>query len=1006
MNLYKRFAITVGFILCVAGYFSQQNFSQYVNPFIGTAGHGHTFPGAVLPFGMVQLSPDTRIDGSWDGCSGYHFSDSIIYGFSHTHLSGTGCSDWGDILLMPMLGEPSMDTKIYSSKFSHKNEKATAGYYQVLLDDDKINVELTTTLRTGIHKYTFPKSEKANLILDLLHRDKTLNCNIRVLDSVTISGFRISQAWAKEQHIYFILKFSKPFKKMAFAVNKTFKPGLDFKTREQAQGAYFQFDNTDEKPLLVKASISLVNTDGALKNMLAEAPNWNFENYKNKADSIWNKQLQKIEVTDDDKNKLTTFYTALYHCFIHPSLSMDVDSMYRGRNNQTHKATGFTNYSVFSLWDTYRALHPLFTLIERKRTVDFINTFLYQYKQSKRLPMWELSANETDCMIGFHSASVITDALEKGIDGFDTLSIYEALKASASYSNFGIPTYNKKRFLEIEDESENVSKSLEYSYDNWCISKVAEKLNKLKEAQLYAQLAQTHKNLFDMSTGFMRPRKNGGWLSPFNPTEINNHFTEGNSWQYSFYVPHDIEGLIKLHGGKQNFEKKLDELFNTTEKLSGREQSDVTGLIGQYAHGNEPSHHIAYLYNFVGKPQKTINTVQKICNEFYNNSPDGLIGNEDCGQMSAWYVFSAMGFYPVCPGSVQYVLSQPIFKNIKINFEDGKSFEIENNFSENKRLAGYTLNKRKLNRTAFTYNQIQYGAKLAYLFLNINDSSNIFIKDSGMRTPVSRINYEKYAPVLPKIIPKSVKAKYESKLPNGLIIPAPIINAESQIFKTNLEISITNINYETSTIVYTTDGSEPNKSSSIYFKPFKIDSTSIIKAKIYDKKDSSITIVAKFYKLKYNYDITVSSKANSQYNANGPISLVDGLNGEADWRKGNWLGYQNQDFECVVDLKNKRDISFVSLNCLQDSRSWILMPTQVDIYVSNDNKKFSLVGTVENHITPDNETIQTQKFEKQLAKFVNARYVKIVAKNFGKLPDWHLGKGDNAFIFVDEIEIK
>lgn len=1006
MKYFKRLTITLTFIFSVLGYFSQQNFSQYVNPFIGTGGHGHTFPGAVLPFGMVQLSPDTRVDGSWDGCSGYHYTDSVIYGFSHTHLSGTGCSDWGDILLMPMLSEPSMDNKIYSSKFSHKNEKASAGYYQVLLDDDKINVELTTTLRTGIHKYTFPKSEKANLILDLLHRDKTLNCNIRVLDSVTISGFRISQAWAKEQHIYFILKFSKPFKKMEYAINKTFKPKLDFRTGEQAQGAYFQFDNTDGKPLLVKASISLVNTDGALKNMLAETPNWDFESYKNKADSIWNKQLHKIEVQDADKDKVATFYTALYHCFIHPSLSMDVDSMYRGRDNKTHKANKHTNYSVFSLWDTYRAVHPLFTLIERKRTVDFINTFLYQFKQSKRLPMWELSANETDCMIGFHSASVITDALEKGIGGFDTLSIYEAMKASASYSNFGIPIYNKKRFLEIDDESENVSKSLEYSYDNWCMSKVAEKLNKLKDAQLYAQLAQTHKNLFDASTGYMRPRKNGGWLSPFNPTEINNHYTEGNSWQYSFYVPHDIEGLIQLHGGKQNFEKKLDALFNTTEKLTGREQSDVTGLIGQYAHGNEPSHHIAYLYNFVGKPQKTINTVQKICNEFYKNSPDGLIGNEDCGQMSAWYVFSAMGFYPVCPGSVQYVLSQPLFKTIKINFEDGKSFEIENNFSENKTLAGYTLNKRKLNRTGFTYNQIQYGAKLSYLFLNINDSSNIFLKDSGLHTPVSRINYEKYAPVLPKIIPKSIKEKYESKLPNGLIIPTPIIKAESQIFKTNLEISINNINYEAATIVYTTDGSEPNKSSSIYFKPFKIDSTSIIKAKIYDKKDSSITIVAKFYKLKYSYDVTVSSKANLQYSSNGPVSLIDGLNGDIDWRKGNWLGYQNQDFECIIDLKTKKEISYMSLNCLQDSRSWILMPTQVDIYTSNDNKKYIITGSIENFITPDNEIVQTQKFEKQLAKSVNARYVKIVAKNFGKLPDWHQGKGDNAFIFVDEIEIK
>ena len=995
------------FLLMARDNFSQQNFSQYVNPFIGTGGHGHTFPGALLPFGMVQLSPDTRVDGSWDGCSGYHYSDSIIYGFSHTHLSGTGCSDWGDILLMPMTGEPSFDKNIYASAFSHKNEKAGAGYYQVMLDDDKINVELTTTLRTGIHKYTFPKNEKVFVILDLLHRDKTLDCNIRILDSVTISGFRISKAWAKEQHIYFIMKFSKPFKKMEYAVNKIFKPNLDFKTREQAHGGYFQFDNTDEKPLLVKVGISLVNTDGAYKNMIAEAPHWNFENYKNTADTIWNKQLHKIEVEDDDKNKLTTFYTALYHCFIHPSLSMDVDSAYRGRNNEKHKALEFTNYSVFSLWDTYRAVHPLFTLIERKRTVDFINTFLYQYKQSKRFPMWELSSNETDCMIGFHAVSVIADAMVKGIGGFDTLSVYDGIKASATYSNFGIPTFNKKRFLQIDDECESVSKSLEYGYDNWCMSQIADRINKPKDLKLYTQLAQSYKNLFDVGTGFMRPRKNGNWLSPFYPAEINNHFTEANSWQYSFYVPHDIEGLIKLYGGKQNFEKKLDELFTTTEKTSGREQADVTGLMGQYAHGNEPSHHMAYLYNFVGKPQKTIDKVQKICNEFYKNLPDGLIGNEDCGQMSAWYVFSSMGFYPVCPGSVQYVLSQPIFKHIKINFEDGKSFEIENNMSENQTVAGYTINNRKLIRSSFTYNQIRYGAKLIYLFADAKDTSNKFLKEGGINPPVSKIYFNKDLIPTSRFTSPAAKLRIEANNASYIIKPSPIIKTESQVFKTNLDVSIHIINYDEATLVYTTDGSEPNKSSPIYFKPFKIDSTTTIKTKIYDKGDSSITTEAKFYKLKYNYDVAVTSTANAQYNANGNNSLIDGLYGSTDWRKGNWLGYQNQNFECVIDLKTKKNISYFNVNCLQDSRSWILMPTQINFYSSNDNKKFTLIESIDNtSILPEDETVRLKTYEKQLAKIVTARYIKITAKNYGKLPEWHQGKGDNAFIFIDEVEIR
>ena len=979
MNVIKKTYLIFLFLLLVKNNFSQQNFSQYVNTFIGTGGAGHTFPGAVLPFGMVQLSPDTRVDGSWDGCGGYHYSDSIIYGFSHTHLSGTGVSDWGDILIMPMLGEPSMDNKIYSSKFLHSTEVASAGFYEVVLQDDAINAQLTTTLRTGIHKYTFPKTANANIILDLLHRDKTLDCNITVIDSVTVSGYRQSQAWAKDQHIYFVIKFSKPFKKMQFAVTKKFVQKIN--ANQKAQGAYFEFDNTDNKPLMLKVAISPVSTNGALKNLITEAPHWNFEKYKYQADSVWNKQLQKIEVQHTDKNILTTFYTALYHCFIHPSLSMDVDSTYRGRDNQPHTAIGFTNYSVFSLWDTYRALHPLFTLLERKRTTDFITTFLNQYQQSKRLPMWELSSNETDCMIGFHATSVIADAMAKGIFGFDSLLMYQAVKASASYSNFGIPIFNKKRFLQVDDESESVSKSLEYSYDNWCVAQIAQYLKKPLDVKVHTELAQAYKNLFDIGTGNMRPRKNGNWLSPFYPNEINNHFTEGNSWQYSFYVPQDIEGLIKLHGGKQNFENKLDELFTTTQKTSGRQQADVTGLIGQYAHGNEPSHHMAYLYNYVGKPQKTINIVHKICNEFYKNAPNGLIGNEDCGQMSAWYVFSAMGFYPVCPGSPLYVLSQPIFKNVKINFEDGASFIIENNAPENQIVAGYDWNTKKLLRSVIHHNQIQNGGKLAFSFLNKTDTSNNYGKSGIKNLPPSRIL-------------------------THTIIPSPIIYANEQVFKTTVEVSINIINYKACTIVYTLDGSEPTPLSTIYTKPFIISNNATVKTKLYDAKDSSITTTAIFYKLKYNYDVVVTSTPNAQYSASGSSSLIDGLNGDSDWRKGNWLGYQYQDFECIIDLKQNQNISYLSLNCLQDSRSWILMPTQVNFYASNDAINFTLIASVDNTIKATDETTQLKKFEKQLHKKTNARYVKIIAKNYGKLPQWHQGKGDGAFVFVDELEIK
>ncbi len=977
LRFFKR-SFFCSLMLCFFATFSQSNLTQYVDPFIGTGGHGHTFPGAVLPFGMVQLSPDTRIDGSWDGCSGYHYSDSIIYGFSHTHLSGTGVSDWGDILVMPTVGQPSCDNKIYSSKFSHGNETAEAGFYEVRLLDDEIKAELTTTLRTGIHRYTFPTTKEANIILDLLHRDKTLNCNITIIDSVTIGGYRMSEAWAKNQEVYFVMRFSKPFKKMEFVINRTFKTKMDFKKKEKAQGAYFQFHVTREEPLIVKVAISSVNMEGALKNLEAEAKHWDFDKYKADAKKTWNDQLKKIEVKNkkDDFNKLKIFYTALYHTCIHPSLNMDVDSQYRGRDGQIHLAKGFTNYSVFSLWDTYRALHPLFTIIERKRTSDFINTFLAHYQQSGRLPMWELSGNETDCMIGFHSVSVIADAMAKGIRGFDSILAYNAAKATASYTGMGIPIFNKNGYLQIDDESESVSKTLEYGYDNWCVAQIAGNLNKKEEQKKYLKLSQAYKNVFDVSTGFMRPRKNGNWLSPFYASEINNHFTEANSWQYSFNVPHDISGLINLHGGRQKFENKLDELFLTTEKLKGREQSDVTGLIGQYAHGNEPSHHMAYLYNFVGKPQKTIQLIRQISENFYKTSPDGLIGNEDCGQMSAWYVFSAMGMYPVCPGTTQYVLGTPLFNEVKINLESGKSFAITNESEKEMMINGFALNGKKQNNSFIDHKQVMSGGKMIYDHSQPNDITNKY----GVNEP-------------------------STSVVSGSFVTTPLIVSTAQVFKDRMEVSIQSANAKAAKLVYTLDGSEPKQTSSIYSKPFFIDKNCTVKAKIFSGKEISSIVEANFFKLKYNYDITVISKPNPQYAADGPQSLIDGIENIPEWRKGNWLGFQYQDFECLIDMKKITSFDHISLECLQDSRSWILFPTNVSYYGSMDGKIYEEIAIVDNQIKVDDYNVQIRRFEKTMPVKVNYRYIKVVAKNFGKLPEWHAGKGDEAFIFVSEIVI-
>ena len=984
--MYLQSVKKIIFLLFVAVQFhliAQKNFATYVNPFIGTGGHGHTFPGAVLPFGMVQLSPDTRIDGSWDGCGGYHYSDSTIYGFSHTHLSGTGVSDWGDVLLMPVLEKPEFDNKKYSSRFSHKTEKASPGFYEVMLEDEKIKTELTATLRTGIHRYTFPSGKEASMILDLLHRDKTLSSNIRILDSVTISGFRVSEAWAKEQHVYFIIKFSKPFIKYGYALNKTFKDSLDKKKREMAQGGYFTFDISDGKPLIVKVSLSPVNTDGALKNMKAEAAHWDFEKYKSEAEKNWNKELSKIEVKSNDKNRMINFYSALYHCMIHPSLNMDVDSMYRGRDNKIHQANGFNYYTVFSLWDTYRALHPLLTIIDKKRTKDFIMTFFYQFDKAYRLPVWELSSNETDCMIGYHSVSVIADAFVKGINDYDTVVVYRAMKSAANYSALGTPAFIKNGYLSVDDEPESVSKTLEYAYDDWCIAQVAQKLGKKDDYAHFIKRSQAYQNLFDASTGFMRPRKNGNWLSPFDPSEVNNHFTEANSWQYSFYVPHDMDGLIKLHGGDAGFEKKLDELFSASSKTTGREQADITGLIGQYAHGNEPSHHMAYLYNYIGKPQKTIQITHKILNEFYKNSPDGLIGNEDCGQMSAWYVFSSMGFYPVTPGNPMYTLSSPIFDEIKINLEDGKKFSIKNNYSttgsETGIVTSVSINDKISYRSSLPHVMIMNGGNISFNYGMTNDSVKYGV--NTMHRPHTRIQANP-------------------------IVTSPVIISESKSFKKKQEIKIHTIANISGNIAYTTDGSEPTKKSQLYFKPVSIDTTCIFKAKMYTENDSSSTTTSYFYKMPHNWKVTLNCKYNRQYTAGGDEGIIDGVYGETNWRKGEWQGYQGQDFEAVIDLGKEQTVSMLSADFLQDTRAWIVFPAEIEYYTSNDGKKFKSSGKILNPVAASDYEVQTKKFAYRLPSPMKTRYIKFKAKNFGKLPEWHLGAGGDAFIFIDEIEVK
>ena len=923
------------FLVLISIFGSAQNYAKYVNPFIGTGGHGHTFPGATVPYGMVQLSPDTRIDGSWDGCSGYHYSDNLIYGFSHTHLNGTGVSDFGDIMLMPYMGEPSFDNKIYSSKFSHANEKASAGFYSVKLDKDNIDVRLTTSTRVGFHEYTFNKTGQANIILDLNHRDELLEGEVRIIDDRTVEILRRSKAWAEDQYVFARIEFNVPLNIIRSEANI-----LNSKNLYKGTKLALNFSKNVQKgdKILIKVLLSPTSFEGAKLNS-SEIMNWDFENVKKDAENLWNKELSKIEVTSDDQNKLAIFYTALYHTMMEPNIAQDLDGKYRGRDNKIHTAKGFDYYTVFFFFFTFRAAHPLYTLIDKKRTSDYINTFLAQYEQGGRLPVWELASNETDCMIGYHSVSVIADAMAKGITGFDHEKAFEASKASAMRDVLGLKAYKENGFISIDDDHESVSKTVEYAYDDWCIAQMAKILNKKEDHEYFMKRSQSWKNLFNYNTGFIQPKKNGGWLKDFDPREVNNNYTEGNGWQYTFFVPQDIPGMIEAYGGNKKFEAKLDEMFNAESKTTGREQVDVTGLMGQYAHGNEPSHHMAYLYNYIGKPEKTAEKVHYILENFYKNSPDGLIGNEDCGQMSAWYVLSSMGIYDVTPGTVNWDKTTPYFDKVKINFENGENATITK-----KKMEGY-LKELMTRSTPDTFTKI---------------------------------------------------------------IEVPLIEAESRSFKDKMKIEIIAKNKKDDIYYLETikdhDYSNVKRAFVKYEKPFFISTSSTISAYVKTKNGQSNTISAEFFKKPNNFTVDLRYKYYPQYNAGGDEGLVDGIYGTENWKKGEWQGYQPENFEAVVDIKKKMNITEISSNYLQDSRSWILMPTKVEYYVSSDNVQYFLMATLKNDVDPKNGETIIKKFTAKILP-TEARYVKVKAYNFGKLPDWHQGSGGDAYIFVDEIEV-
>ncbi len=791
--------------------------AKKVNPFIGTGAHGHTYPGVSMPFGMVQLSPDTDTNG-WDWCSGYHYTDDNIMGFSHTHLDGTGCADLGDFLFMPTTGELKFQPgskrnpdEGYRSRFSHDQEKAFAGFYGVTLKDYNIDVELTATPRVGVHKYTYPATKQANVIIDLTHAiggTRIRESKAEIVGNNEVRGYIRKSGWSPDRFLFFVARFSQPFNSSGLVVDDQPQDASVRTSDARNIKGYVRFDTTQNKTIIVKVALSAVSWEGAIKNLEAEAPGWDFNALCDKAQAAWQNQLSKISVKGQKPADETVFYTALYRCSLTPNLFIDVDGQYRGTDRQVHQADGFDNYTVFSLWDTFRAEMPLFTILDQKRTNDFINSMIGKFEQRGLLPYWELHSGETWCMIGYHAIPPIVDAWIKGIHGFDIKKAYLAMKTSAMQDHQGMKEYKELGYAALDKEGQSASRTMEYSFDDWCISQIARELDLKDDTAEFSKRAQYFRNIFDRSIGFVRAKdSNGNWKVDFNPDHLPadgaREFTEGNSWHYTFFAPQDVNGLIDLLGGDARFIAKMDELFTR----QGREHVDVSGLIGQYAQGNEPCHNYAYLYTYAGAAWKTQEKVAQIVSTLFTDEPEGLCGNNDCGQMSAWYVFSALGFYPVCPGQPVYVFGTPHFKQATINLESGKAFNViaKNISPENIYIQSVTLNGKPYSKAWITHTDVMAGGELVF---TMGPKANKQWGSASSDRPHSPV--EQTLTLMPYLI------------------------GSQRTFMKSLEVEL-KCDDDNVRLCYTTDGSEPTMDSPVYHGPFVVNEDTTIKARAFKK---------------------------------------------------------------------------------------------------------------------------------------------------------------------------
>jgi predicted alpha-1,2-mannosidase len=981
------FASLMLFISASFSFALEKELSSYVNPFIGTAGDGNVFPGATMPFGMVQLSPDERMGiTSWP--SGYNYSAHTILGFSHTHLSGTGVGDYGDILFMPTVGKvrvipgTSADPyEGYRSPFSHSTETASPGFYSVLLQRYDIRVDLTATDRCGMHKYIFPESDSSNVIIDLQHGIGN-TCTggwIRIVGDRWVEGMRRSHGWADLRYVYFAAEFSEPFRRFGTADGNVITAGSRHAEGDSVR-AYVSFGTKNGEAVIIRVGISAVSLDGAKKNLAAEMPDFNFDKYRKEAHDAWNKALGKIQVEGGTHAEKVTFYTALYHTMMDPNLFQDVGGKYFGMDHKIHTAKGFTNYTVFSLWDVFRADCPLMSIIAPRRYVNFVRSLIQEYKEDRFLPMWSLAGNETYTMIGYPSVPIIFDAYMRGFRAFDIKTAFAAMKHSADLNWQGLRDYRERGYVTADRQPASVSKTLEYAYEDWCIAQMAKRLGDMVDYRKFNYRSLFYQNVFDPVVGFMRGRlSDGKWITPFDPYAVTGEYTEANAWQYTFFVPQDIDGLIKLFGGKEKFAAKLDTLFGVSSELAGKyETKGITGMVGQDAQGNEPSHHMPYLYDYAGEPWKTQQVVRKITSKWYTDKPDGLCGNDDCGQMSAWYVFSAMGFYPVTPGQNTFAVGSPLFRKVTIELNNGRTFviEAENASSKNEYIESAALDGSPYDHAYLTQSDLSSGGVLRFV-MSSKPNVKWGVDNRGLFAMAPDHN------VVPVVYVRTTGLRFSDTATAKLDCKLPGVR-----------------------IYYSLNGKEPGPHSRLYTGPIVIRKTCVLKAGAYLDRKRSMTTVLRFVKTLYPpFAASYKYPYTNQYTGGGRTALTDGRLGTANYESSPWQGFRGTDLDVVIDLKKERNIDEVSTRFLQNADIGIFLPEYVKYYVSQDGKHFKETADVKNGTKTRKLSPFIRRFTANL-KGIKAKYLRVFAKDRDVCPSWCWKSGAKSWLFVDEVSMK